>query len=370
MTDLPSDATFFATVPTPGAGIADGAVSHTLILQGAVSRRIAVGPAPMTIGRVTPCDIVLDGAQVSRTHARVELAGEQLLLTDLRSTNGTFVDGQRVAGSQILQHGAMLRIGTHVLGYERRTQRELEEAVALDHDLRQASRYVQSLLPEPLSTDRVRTEWMFLPCSQLGGSGFGTGFVTPTSFSMFMLGVFGHGTSAAMQSVGVMSLLQQRLLPGVNFADPGSVLDSLNNLAGVTRGAGYAIWYGVFDTETRQLAYASAGHFPGLMVTPGAQDTNALDTACPAIGVVEGHRFEVRGMTVPAAGALYLFSDGVAELVGQATDQDPAGFLAALVGRMARHDTPEPLQLHRAVRDACGKGMLDEDFVALVARFP
>ena len=330
-------------------------------------RRIPVGPAPVTVGRVPPCDVVLDGAQVSRIHARVELAGEQLLVTDLHSTNGTFVNGQRVAGSQPLQHGAVLRIGTHLLAYERRTQRELDEAAALDHDLRQASRYVQSLLPEPLRTDRVRTEWMFLPCSQLGGSGFGTGFVTPTSFTLFMLGVFGHGTSAAMQSVAVMSLLRQRQLPGADFADPGSVLDSLNATAGLTGGAGYAIWYGVFDTGSRQLAYASAGHLLGV---PGAPDAAALDTACPAIGVLSGHRFETRCTTVPTAAALYLFSDGVAELVGQATDQDPAAFLAGLVGAMPQHDVPEPLRLHRAVRVACGTGMLDEDFVALVATFP
>ena len=376
--DFQSDTTFFAAPAASAAVLAGRGVSHALVLQGAVPRRIPVGPAPLTIGRVAPCDIVLNDSQVSRAHSRVELAGEQFVVTDLRSTNGTFVDGQRIAGSQPLQHGAVLRIGNCSLVYERRTQREMEDAAALDHDLREASTYVQSLLPEPVRSGPVRTEWLFLPCAQLGGSGFGTGLVTPTAFSLFMLGVVGHGTSAAMQSVSVMSLLRQRTLPGADFADPGSVLDGLTATAGAMRGASYAAWYGVFDTESRQLAYASAGHFPGLLTTPtgtptGAligAPTDALDTLCPAIGVMPGHRFETRRAAVPPGAALYLLNDGVADLIGRQGDHDPVEFLGQLVRGAAQPGVPEPLRLHRAVRDACGTQALDEDFVALVATFP
>jgi len=64
-----------------------------------------------TIGRATGADFILDAALVSRVHCRVTaLPTGELEVTDLDSTNGTFVNGTRVSTAR-LTTGDRLRVG-------------------------------------------------------------------------------------------------------------------------------------------------------------------------------------------------------------------------------------------------------------------
>lgn len=51
---------------------------------------------------------MLPSPDISRQHAQVTLVGDQALLTDLGATNGTRLDGQRIAGAVKLEPGARL----------------------------------------------------------------------------------------------------------------------------------------------------------------------------------------------------------------------------------------------------------------------
>ncbi len=73
-------------------------------------RRIALGPEPITIGRDPDNDLVLDDRRVSRRHAEIRLRLGRYTLYDLQSTNGTFVNGRRVA-EIALSDGDRLTIG-------------------------------------------------------------------------------------------------------------------------------------------------------------------------------------------------------------------------------------------------------------------
>ena len=70
-----------------------------------------VGPAGLKIGRTAPADIVVSEPSVSRQHCVVEFAADKLRVTDLNSTNGTYIDNKRIEGSQILPAGSVLRVG-------------------------------------------------------------------------------------------------------------------------------------------------------------------------------------------------------------------------------------------------------------------
>jgi pSer/pThr/pTyr-binding forkhead associated (FHA) protein len=64
------------------------------------------------IGRADDCDIVLDYASVSRQHARIEQdEGGNYRLADCGSTNGTFLNGRRLASAHRLNHGDQFSIG-------------------------------------------------------------------------------------------------------------------------------------------------------------------------------------------------------------------------------------------------------------------
>ncbi len=65
-----------------------------------------------TLGRHVNCDVVVDGAAVSRLHAGIEQAETGYLLRDYGSTNGTFVNDQKIdeQGRQLV-HGDEVRLG-------------------------------------------------------------------------------------------------------------------------------------------------------------------------------------------------------------------------------------------------------------------
>ena len=68
--------------------------------------------APVTVGRGGQNDLVLTGDEfASSRHARIEVRGDGAWVQDLESTNGTFVNGARVAGAQRLEAGDVLRVG-------------------------------------------------------------------------------------------------------------------------------------------------------------------------------------------------------------------------------------------------------------------
>lgn len=71
--------------------------------------------AVLTIGRATDNDIVVDNAGVSRHHARLTRRGDDWVLEDLGSRNGTFVNGQRITGPVILGPGSQMGLGPDVL---------------------------------------------------------------------------------------------------------------------------------------------------------------------------------------------------------------------------------------------------------------
>jgi hypothetical protein len=68
--------------------------------------------APVTVGRGGQNDLVLTGDEfASARHARIEVRGDGAWVQDLESTNGTFVNGARVAGARRLEAGDVLRVG-------------------------------------------------------------------------------------------------------------------------------------------------------------------------------------------------------------------------------------------------------------------
>ena len=63
-----------------------------------------------TIGRAQGADIIVDAALVSRVHCRLEARSDSLAVIDLSSTNGTFVNDQRIERAS-LAIGDRLRVG-------------------------------------------------------------------------------------------------------------------------------------------------------------------------------------------------------------------------------------------------------------------
>jgi predicted Zn finger-like uncharacterized protein len=84
------------------------------VLQGASTGQIfPLAKVRTTLGRAG-ADITIDDAEASRVHAAVEILGEHAIVRDLGSTNGTFVDMDRIE-QHVLYNQNEFRIGSHVL---------------------------------------------------------------------------------------------------------------------------------------------------------------------------------------------------------------------------------------------------------------
>ncbi len=98
-----------------------------LILEYAQDTPFAITKAAITIGRASDNDIRIRSLKVSRYHARLTADGANLSIEDLGSTNGVYVNDERIIARQLLKDGDILTIDSNrmrlMLGKERDTSR-------------------------------------------------------------------------------------------------------------------------------------------------------------------------------------------------------------------------------------------------------
>jgi hypothetical protein len=80
--------------------------------------RIALGPGEHIIGRLSDCTVVIRDSNVSRRHARIHRSGSGFVIADLGSTNGTFVNGERLVADHRLADGDIVTVGPVSLRFE------------------------------------------------------------------------------------------------------------------------------------------------------------------------------------------------------------------------------------------------------------
>ncbi len=336
-------------------------------------RRMRLSQTPLRIGRRASCDWVLADSEVSGLHCEVVLAvGTELAtVTDLDSTNGTFVEGAKVQGTAALPHGAALQIGAQLFKHEFRSPREIARSDELDRDLAQASRYVMSLLPPPIREGKVRTEWVFQPSASLGGDAFGYFRLDEDRFVGFLIDVSGHGLGAAVHTVSVLNVLRQRALPEVDFADPAQVLAKLNAMFSMDEHGGlfFTFWYGVYDAVQRRLRYASAGHHAAYLVDQDRSHLLPLRTRNPVIGAMPQARFTAAEIDVLPGCTLHVFSDGVFEIQTRSGQRWTLADFTPLLLAPPQAGLTEPQRLVNAVRALAQAGSPDDDVSLLSVTF-
>jgi hypothetical protein len=69
----------------------------------------------LIIGRDASNSVAINDAEISRKHSRLSFQGGKYVLEDLGSTNGTFVNGQRLAGPVVLKPGDVISLGEQIV---------------------------------------------------------------------------------------------------------------------------------------------------------------------------------------------------------------------------------------------------------------
>jgi len=144
MTAATREITALARTDRAAGSVPEGA----RLVRTGTSTSIDVLDSGLVIGRDADSDLVVAGADVSRRHAVVRRTDRGYVVTDV-SRNGTFLNGQRVEGSLVMQIGDVLRIGDEEFRFEAGAAR-----------------------PDPMSTPRVaRPEQLPEPATAMRPAG-------------------------------------------------------------------------------------------------------------------------------------------------------------------------------------------------------
>jgi hypothetical protein len=117
---VPGEITLAGAHEHPDAEPAPASSQLVIFAEGQVVRTLLLNTPVVTIGRLPANVLALPHALVSRTHAELRVTPEAVILTDLGSANGSFVDNVRLPAQQPVQlaPGTVNRIGPFLLRYE------------------------------------------------------------------------------------------------------------------------------------------------------------------------------------------------------------------------------------------------------------
>jgi serine phosphatase RsbU (regulator of sigma subunit)/anti-sigma regulatory factor (Ser/Thr protein kinase) len=153
---------------------------------------------------------------------------------------------------------------------------------------------------------------------EVGGDWYDTIDLGEGRIGLVVGDIVGHGIEA-MTSMGRLRTAFAAL--AMHHDDPADLLSEVDGFVGGPDGAGYAtVFYAIFDARRGTIEYSSAGHPPGLLVSPGGQ-TSWLDQGQsePLFGQPSLSRQRGSAILEPG-GILVLYSDGLIERRGESLD--------------------------------------------------
>ena len=332
---------------------------------------LELGLRPITVGRHKDNDLIISDPFVSGHHCRVAHESGVVVVTDLNSTNGCFMNGQRVNGSVRWPDSDSLQVGNQVLRHVYQVRRDREQTTQLSEDIGHAADYVASLLPSPIHIGLVTTEWVCTPSAKLGGDNFSYHWLDAERFVFYLIDVCGHGVGAALHSVSVSSLLRQQFLPGVDFSKPSEVLTALNRALPMEKyGSMYfTLWYGVYHPESHCLTYASAGHPPGLLFSCTGRQRQDLATDNPPVGVIPNIAFQEMRVCLGTPCELFLYSDGVFEIKTKSNQWWSCDAFVQYVQQQVQVQQASPESLYQTIRSLTRADRFEDDFTLLRFNF-
>ena len=192
-----------------------------------------------------------------------------------------------------------------------------EKQGELDAELNSASEFVRTLLPAPGEVSPgIQLSWEFLPSSLLGGDLFQVAQWGDDHLGIMVLDMSGHGIGPALRAVSLsMQFTREHMTSSFPSYDPGEIVTYLNAKNPMTdQGEYFTIWVGVLQLSTHVLRFASGGHPGGLLIRHEGPSVILGGKTFP-VGFCPDETYETHSMTLTKGDRLYVFSDGIYEVV-------------------------------------------------------
>jgi sigma-B regulation protein RsbU (phosphoserine phosphatase) len=240
----------------------------------------------------------------------------------------------------------------------------------LQAELSRAAEYITSIIPPPITSGSILTEWQFFPSIKLGGDSFGYHWIDKENFAIYLLDVSNHGIGPALLSVSVLNLIRTESLPDTDFRCPELVLKELNKRFQMKNHNKlyFSIWYGVFKKTKNLLTYASAGHPPALLITH-SNEIRELRTPFLFIGGRPVIDYKSTSIEISTPASLYVFSDGVYEVTKPNSTLWSLEELKEFLINPPDKNLAEIDQLYPYLQKVHHSPLLDDDFAILKVHF-
>jgi sigma-B regulation protein RsbU (phosphoserine phosphatase) len=199
---------------------------------------------------------------------------------------------------------------------EQRQRQKLENELSIAHEVQ------QQLFPRSLpNLQGIEIEAICRPARVVSGDYYDFIRISPTRLAIALADISGKGISAALLMANVQAALRSDVLryrngqPGSHYEqiDTAEIVSHLNlHLFRNTSDERYATcFFGVYDSETRQLHYTNAGHLPPLYINGG--NARRLETGGMVVGLFNDVPFQQGAVEIEHGGILVAYSDGLIE---------------------------------------------------------
>jgi PAS domain S-box-containing protein len=218
----------------------------------------------------------------------------------------------------------------------RQLQQETDRVKA---ELESAAAYMSSIMPDGLQ-GRVNVSSRYLPSQQLGGDCIDYYWIDEDHLLLKLIDVSGHGIEPALLAVSVHNLMRSGSIAHEVLLSPEAVLTELNRLFAMDQQNDhyFTMWYGIYESSTRTLRYASAGAPPAFALNPtGGGTISVTDLSTPAapIGMFDDAEFSSLTYSVPPGCRILIYSDGANEIALEDGKQLSVEGLKELTTRLA-----------------------------------
>jgi sigma-B regulation protein RsbU (phosphoserine phosphatase) len=201
----------------------------------------------------------------------------------------------------------------------------LEEKRQLDRGMQVAQQIQTSLLPQTLpQTEGARLAAYSLPALNIGGDYYDVIQIDQDHLGIAIADVSGKGIGGAMMMAVCQSVLRAR---APQERSPARILSELNRVlsANLAEDMFITMLYMVFNTRTRDLTFARAGHERPLLNRPGSASPEAIDAPGIAIGLADTKIFDsaIQDVRIPLApgDVIVVYTDGVTEALNDKKEE-------------------------------------------------
>lgn len=193
-----------------------------------------------------------------------------------------------------------------------------EQNKKLQDNLDMARKLQASLLPGPLSDDRLDYSLIFMPCETLGGDFTDIFYIDGSHLGLYLADVSGHGVPASLLTVFLRSTLNKKLL------SPAKALEELYaefNQSKLDGEMYISLFYAIIDLDEKSMLYSNAG----LNVIPAVFGGNRFELlkmpGIPISNWMKKPGYKNGSISLEPGDRLFLYSDGILELKNDKNEQ-------------------------------------------------